>query len=87
MVLTGSFGAVLAPEVLKNVGIFDQNMVRITGFIREGALLGVERLLADGDGPAQLESLASKVRVIPLSGTPLFEKLFLANIDFPKQQC
>ena len=87
VVLTGSFGAVLAPEVLKNVGIFDQNMVRITGFIREGALLGVERLLADSDGPAQLESLASKVQVIPLSGTPLFEKLFLANIDFPKQQC
>lgn len=83
VVLTGSFGAVLSPAVLKNVGIFDQNMVRITGFIREGALAGVERLLVEKDGRAQLESLARQVRVIPLSGTPLFEKRFLANLDFP----
>jgi uncharacterized 2Fe-2S/4Fe-4S cluster protein (DUF4445 family) len=84
VVLTGSFGAVLSPAVLKNVGIFDENMVRISGFVREGALAGVERLLVEPDGPARLASLASKVRVIPLSGTPLFEKFFLANIDFPK---
>ena len=83
VVLTGSFGAVLSPAVLKNVGIFDQNMVRITGFIREGALAGVERLLVEKDGRAQMESLARQVRVIPLSGTPLFEKRFLANLDFP----
>ena len=85
VVLTGSFGAVLSPAVLKNVGIFDENMVRITGFIREGALAGVERLLVENDAPARLERLLDRVRVIPLSGTPLFEKRFLANIDFPKQ--
>jgi uncharacterized 2Fe-2S/4Fe-4S cluster protein (DUF4445 family) len=84
VVLTGSFGAVLSPTVLKNVGIFSENMVRITGFVREGALAGVERLLVESDGPGRVESLAQKVRVIPLSGTPLFEKLFLANMDFPK---
>lgn len=86
VVLTGSFGAVLSPAVLKNVGIFSENMVRITGFIREGALAGVERLLVESDGRARIESLAQKVRVIPLSGTPLFEKLFLANIDFPRPE-
>ena len=84
VVLTGSFGAVLSPVVLKKVGIFSEKMVRITGFVREGALAGVERFLVESDGRALLESLAQKVRVIPLSGTPLFEKLFLANIDFPK---
>ena len=84
VVLTGSFGAVLSPAVLKKVGIFSEKMVRITGFIREGALAGVERMLVEGGGRDLLESLAQKVRVIPLSGTPLFEKLFLANIDFPK---
>jgi uncharacterized 2Fe-2S/4Fe-4S cluster protein (DUF4445 family) len=83
VVLTGSFGAVLSPAVLKNVGIFDENMVRITGFIREGALAGVERLLAEPDGRKRLEALAGQVQVIPLSGTPLFEKLFMANINFP----
>ena len=84
VVLTGSFGAVLSPAVLKKVGIFSEKMVRITGFIREGALAGVERLLVQKDGREALEALAQKVRVIPLSGTPLFEKLFLAHIDFPK---
>lgn len=85
VVLTGSFGAVLAPDVLKKVGIFDEKMVKVTGFIREGALAGVERVLLAADGREQMEDLARKVRVIPLSGTPLFEKHFLANIDFPKK--
>ncbi|WP_136524726.1 ASKHA domain-containing protein [Geomonas ferrireducens] len=85
VVLTGSFGAVLAPDVLKKVGIFNEKMVRITGFVREGALAGVERVLLVADGIDRMEDLAQKVRVIPLSGTPLFEKHFLANIDFPKQ--
>jgi uncharacterized 2Fe-2S/4Fe-4S cluster protein (DUF4445 family) len=85
VVLTGSFGAVLSPAVLKKVGIFSENMVKITGFVREGALAGVERLLVEKDGRARLESLAREVRVIPLSGTPAFEKLFLANLDFPRE--
>jgi uncharacterized 2Fe-2S/4Fe-4S cluster protein (DUF4445 family) len=84
VVLTGSFGAVLSPDVLKNVGIFNENMVRITGFVREGALAGAERVLVEKDGREEMERLAGRVRVIPLSGTPLFEKLFMANIDFPK---
>jgi len=86
VVLTGSFGAVLSPSVLEKVGIFNENMVRNTGFVREGALAGVERLLVEPDGANLLESLAGRVRVIPLSGTPLFEKLFLKNIDFPKSK-
>lgn len=85
VVLTGSFGAVLAPDVLKKVGIFNEKMVRITSFVREGALAGVERVLLTTEGVDEMEDLAQKVRVIPLSGTPLFEKHFLANIDFPKK--
>jgi uncharacterized 2Fe-2S/4Fe-4S cluster protein (DUF4445 family) len=84
VVLTGSFGAVLSPSVLKNIGVFTENMVIITGFVREGALAGAERLLAEPDGAERVAHLAQKVRVIPLSGTPLFEKLFIKNIDFPE---
>jgi len=86
VVLTGSFGARLDPAILKNIGIFSENMVKITGFIREGALLGVERLLLEPEGRARLESLTRSVRVLPLSGTPAFEKRFLANLDFPEQK-
>jgi uncharacterized 2Fe-2S/4Fe-4S cluster protein (DUF4445 family) len=84
VVLTGSFGAVLQPEWLKTIGIFDEGMVHITRFTPEGALSGVERAIIDRDGFASVEHLGTRFRVVPLSGTPLFETLFIQQIDFPK---
>lgn len=83
VVLTGSFGSVLRPEWLKTVGIFDEGMVDITRFVPEGALAGVERALLAGDGFAGVGHLAGRFKVLPLSGTPLFETLFLKHINFP----
>ena len=83
VILTGSFGAVLRPEWLKKVGIFDQSMVQNILFTPEGALNGVERALSAADGFDSLECLAKRFRVVPLSGTPLFETLFLKHLDFP----
>jgi uncharacterized 2Fe-2S/4Fe-4S cluster protein (DUF4445 family) len=82
-VLTGSFGAVLDPEGLKNVGILPEKMVKISGFVRDGALAGVERALCTPGGFEAVERLAETVRVIPLSGTPAFEKHFLEQMNFP----
>jgi uncharacterized 2Fe-2S/4Fe-4S cluster protein (DUF4445 family) len=84
VVLTGSFGAVLQPEWLKTIGIFDEGMVHITRFTPEGALAGVERALVAADGFASVEQLGKRFRVVPLSGTPLFETLFMQQIDFPE---
>ena len=83
VVLTGSFGAVLTPSALKNVGILPEEMVKITRFVREGALAGVEKALLEQDGIAQVERLGASMKVIPLSGTPAFEKSFLEHINFP----
>ncbi|MBL0225946.1 MAG: DUF4445 domain-containing protein [Geobacteraceae bacterium] len=83
VVLTGSFGAVLEPEWLKTIGIFDEGMVHITRFTPEGALTGVERALIAGDAFASTELLGTHFRVVPLSGTPLFETLFMQHIGFP----
>ncbi|MHC1697716.1 MAG: ASKHA domain-containing protein [Geobacteraceae bacterium] len=83
VILTGSFGAVLSAEKLKNVGIFPENMVKVASFIREGALAGVERSLSTTEGFAATDNLARQVRVIPLSGTPTFEKIFLEQMNFP----
>ena len=82
VVLTGSFGAVLHPEWLKIIGIFDESMVHTTRFVPEGALTGVERAFAANDGFEAVEKLADQFRVVPLSGTPLFETLFLQHINF-----
>jgi uncharacterized 2Fe-2S/4Fe-4S cluster protein (DUF4445 family) len=84
VVLTGSFGAVLSPVGLKNVGIFPENMVKIASFIREGALAGVERALCTAEGFSATDTLARQVRVVPLSGTPAFERHFLEQMNFPK---
>jgi uncharacterized 2Fe-2S/4Fe-4S cluster protein (DUF4445 family) len=83
VILTGSFGAVLQPEWLKTIGVFDEGMLHMTRFTPEGALTGVERAIVAGDGFAAVELLGSRFRVVPLSGTPLFETLFMQQIDFP----
>ena len=85
VVLTGSFGAEIPIHCLKNLGIFTENMVKIASFIREGALRGVERALASPDGFDRVARLAENIRVIPLSGTPAFEKHFLDQMNFPSQ--
>lgn len=83
VLLTGSFGAVLRPEWLKTIGIFDKGMVHITRFIPEGALNGVEQALTANDEFYSVERLGERFRVVPLSGTPLFETMFMRHIDFP----
>lgn len=83
VIITGSFGALLEPGSLKNVGILPEKMVEITGFVRDGALAGVAKSLCRTGGIEAIEDLANSIRVIPLSGTPLFEKNFLAQMNFP----
>ena len=84
VVLTGSFGATLVPEWLKNIGVLPEKMIEVCSFVREGALLGVERALLVPRGIEAVDRLAEAIRVIPLSGTPAFEKHFLEQMDFPK---
>ena len=83
VILTGSFGAVVHPGWLKTIGIFDESMVQTTRFTPEGALVGAEKALACGDDYSAVEELAKRFKVVPLSGTPLFETLFMRHIDFP----
>jgi uncharacterized 2Fe-2S/4Fe-4S cluster protein (DUF4445 family) len=83
-VVTGSFGAHIVPERLKNIGIFPEKMIEVCSFVREGALMGVEKALCAHRGIAAVDRLAQAIRVVPLSGTPLFEKHFLEQMNFPK---
>jgi len=83
VILTGSFGAVLKPEWLKSVGIFDEGMLQDILFTPEGALTGVEHALTHDDGFESVEQLGKRFKVVPLSGTPLFEQKFMQHINFP----
>jgi uncharacterized 2Fe-2S/4Fe-4S cluster protein (DUF4445 family) len=84
VVLTGSFGVELSAAALKRIGIITGKMVHMTGFIREGVLAGAEKALCFRQGPADVDSLAQLIKVVPLSGTPSFEKLFFEQMNFPE---
>ena len=85
-VLTGSFGSRLEPEGLKNVGIYSEMMVEICSFVSDGAVAGVEKALCTPRGLEAVDRLAASIRVVPLSGTPAFEKHFLEQMKFPKPE-
>lgn len=80
--ITGSFGVEVAADHLKRVGVLTEKMVEVTRFSPEGALAGAERRGAAGNGTGAGE-LASRIKVVPLSGTPSFERYFLDNMNFP----
>jgi len=82
IVLTGSFGASIRFESLKSIGVLTQNMVTNASFVRDGALVGALRFLTDKNAEQQVESLAAALKIIPLSGTPLFERHFMEHIGF-----
>lgn len=85
VVVTGSFGAELPAAALKSIGILTEKMVNISDFVREGVLAGVETALRCRDGFNDVERFAGLIRVIPLSGTPAFEKLFIEHMNFPER--
>jgi len=82
VVITGSFGAALRLQSLNSIGVLTENMVKNARFVREGALAGAIRHLLAPDAGMGVESLAAGLKIIPLSGTPLFERHFLEQINF-----
>ncbi len=81
-VVTGAFGFRLAREALKGVAMLPPNMVDKVRFVGSGALDGVARMLLDPAGLERVSELAARLKPYPLSGTPAFEKAFLASLDF-----
>lgn len=82
VVITGTFGASLRRENLKTVGVLTESMLKKTGFVCDGALAGVIRALIDFNSSRQIKALTVALKIIPLSGTPLFEHYFMKNIGF-----
>lgn len=82
VVLTGALGSSLAPAVLKRIALLPEAMLDKIFFLADGVLAGLESYLHKPDGAASLERLVEKMRPFPLSGTPAFEKHFLAAMEF-----
>jgi len=82
VVITGALGTALPVATLKKVALLPVPMIDKTRFIPNAVLTGLTRFLADPDGPQQLRSLLNLVQPFPLSGTPRFERRFLAALEF-----
>lgn len=85
VVMTGSFGASLTLDSLESIGVLAENMVKNARFVREGALDGVIRFLRAKTAADDIARLAERLVIVPLSGTPLFERHFINHIDFAQQ--
>ena len=82
--ITGAFGAALDPADLATVGLLPPESAGVSRFEADGVLAGLIRGATREKGLAEFDQLATRLQVIPLSGTPLFEELFVTHLNFPE---
>lgn len=83
VVVTGALGFALKSEALKTVGLLPTEMLNKVVFEQGGVLNGLSRYLCTASDPDGVDVLARQLRPYPLSGTPHFERAFVAAMDFP----
>jgi len=82
VIVTGAFGHGIPHPVLKRVAMLPEKMVDRVRFTPAGVLDGLQRFLLQEDGPGQVEAFVKRIKAYPLSGTPAFERAFLAALNF-----
>jgi uncharacterized 2Fe-2S/4Fe-4S cluster protein (DUF4445 family) len=82
VLVTGALGSALPVDVLKRVALLPEPMLDKTSFIANGVLTGLRAYLTSADGRRHVTALMSRLKPFPLSGTPAFEKRFLAALEF-----
>ncbi len=80
--LTGALGSSVSRNALKRVALLPEPMVDKTSFMKDGVLTGLQAYLLADDGRELVDLLMSRLQPLPLSGTPAFEKHFLAALNF-----
>ncbi|MGK2907717.1 MAG: ASKHA domain-containing protein [Desulfuromonadales bacterium] len=82
VLVTGALGTALPVEVLKRVALLPEPMLDKTSFVANGVLAGLQTYLTGTDSQQRLAALMTRIQPFPLSGTPAFEKHFLASLEF-----
>ncbi len=94
VVITGALGFSIGVDSLKNIAMLPSSMIEKVIIYDGGVIAGLSRYLVDagmvegvdgemsGDGD-NLQQLADSLRPYPLSGTPQFERAFVAALNFP----
>jgi uncharacterized 2Fe-2S/4Fe-4S cluster protein (DUF4445 family) len=81
VLVTGALGTALPIEVLKRVALLPEPMLDKTSFVANGVLAGLQTYLTSSDSQQRLAALMTTIQPLPLSGTPAFEKHFLAAMQ------
>ena len=83
VVVSGSFGFSIRGDWLEKLGVVAMGMSGRVRLVDDGVLAGVESSLGLADTLSTVNLLAERLRMVPLSGNPSFERFFLEYIDFP----
>ncbi len=81
VLVTGALGTALPIEVLKRVALLPEPMLDKTSFVANGVLAGLQTYLTGTGSQQRLAALMTRIQPLPLSGTPAFEKHFLAGLE------
>jgi uncharacterized 2Fe-2S/4Fe-4S cluster protein (DUF4445 family) len=82
VLVTGALGTSIQVDTLKRVALLPEPMLDKTSFVANGVLAGLQAYLTTADGRQRLAALMTVVQPFPLSGTPAFERSFLAALEF-----
>jgi uncharacterized 2Fe-2S/4Fe-4S cluster protein (DUF4445 family) len=82
VLVTGAFGAALPVAALKGIALLPDAMLDKSFSVPNGVLDGLAAFVSDPRGPERLKALHARIKPLPLSGTPAFERRFLAALDF-----
>ena len=84
LMLAGAFGSGLDPSALLRIGLLPRVPVARIKFIGNAALEGAVQALRP-EARRELESLAGKVRHIPLGNREDYQEKFVASLLFPAE--
>ena len=82
VLITGAFGTALPVAAVRGIAMLPEGMVDKSFFVPNGVLDGLAAFLTDPHGAERLQALLATVKPLPLSGTPAFERRFLAALEF-----
>lgn len=85
-VVTGALGFSIGRNLLSAVAMLPEQLIEKVTFYDGGVIAGLSRYLLNNhasDVEAEVQELTDSLRPYPLSGTPHFEKAFVAALNFP----
>jgi len=80
--VAGAFGSHIKKASLETVGLFDREWNKKTEVSGDAALEGAKMALISDESARKAEKIATEAKYAPLSGSRLFEKRFMENMNF-----